>query len=182
MQVREASIAHTAAIARVRIDTWRAAYAGIVPAEYLANLSYERSEQQWRSILWEKREPGVFSFVAEDLDHQIIGIAIGGPELEQDPEYRGGIYVLYVLPTCQRRGAGRRLVASCADNLLRQNIETMLVWVLALNPARAFYDRLGGIPVRTKQVEIGGATFEEVGYGWTDIRPLASIPNSHSVT
>jgi GNAT superfamily N-acetyltransferase len=182
MQIREASIADTAAIVKVRIDTWRAAYAGIAPAEYLANLSYDRTEQQWREFLWEQREPGVFCFVAQDVDQQIIGIAIGGPEREQDLDYRGGIYVLYVLPTCQRHGVGRRLVAACVDNLLRQSIETMLVWVLALNPARVFYDRLGGTPARTKRVEIGGATFEEIGYGWTDIRPLASVPDSSSVT
>jgi len=34
-------------MARVHVDTWRTTYTGIVPAEHLANLSYERCQAGW---------------------------------------------------------------------------------------------------------------------------------------
>ena len=40
--VREATVADSAGIARVRIETWRAAYRGLVPQEVLDRLSVER--------------------------------------------------------------------------------------------------------------------------------------------
>jgi hypothetical protein len=60
------------------------------------------------------------------------------------------------------------------EKLLQTGIDNMLVWVLAKNPARKFYEALGGQFLRTKQVMIGGATLEEVAYGWTDIRVIQS--------
>jgi hypothetical protein len=38
--IRPATPADSSAIARVHIDCWRTTYAGLVPAEYLARLSY----------------------------------------------------------------------------------------------------------------------------------------------
>jgi len=52
----------------------------------------------------------------------------------------------------------------------------MLVWVLAENPSRAFYDALGGIVVNSKMIEIGGRELQEVAYGWSDIHPLVELP------
>ncbi len=48
MRIREATPDDIPGIARVHVDTWRTAYLGIVPAEHLAGLSYERSEARWR--------------------------------------------------------------------------------------------------------------------------------------
>ena len=48
----------------------------------------------------------------------------------------------------------------------------MLVWVLADNPSRHFYEALGGQYVSAKQIEIGGAMLDEVSYGWRDIRVM----------
>ena len=50
MRIREASPTDATAIARVHVDSWRTTYAGIVPADYLANLSYVQREQFWCDI------------------------------------------------------------------------------------------------------------------------------------
>ena len=42
--IRPATLEDAPAIARVHVDTWRTTYAGIVPDEHLAKLSYERSQ------------------------------------------------------------------------------------------------------------------------------------------
>ena len=49
----------------------------------------------------------------------------------------------------------------------------MLLWVLDANaPARAFYERLGGVVLRRQPIEIGGAQLTEVTYGWSDLTVL----------
>ncbi len=50
----------------------------------------------------------------------------------------------------------------------------MLIWALAENiTGCAFYERLGGRPVRRRTITIGGKELPEVGYGYEDTRPLA---------
>ena len=44
--------------------------------------------------------------------------------------------------------------------------------LLAENPARKFYERLGGQPVYEKPVTIGGMLLLEVAYGWQDVQTL----------
>jgi hypothetical protein len=50
----------------------------------------------------------------------------------------------------------------------------MLVWVLAENPARGFYQALGGELVSEKPIEVGDAKLIEAAYGWKDLRLLLS--------
>ncbi len=48
----------------------------------------------------------------------------------------------------------------------------MLIWVLADNSARHFYEALGGQLVKTQTYEEGGVMLEQVGYGWRDLTHL----------
>ncbi|SRR5579884_345785 len=173
MIIRPARIEDAAGIARVQIDSWRSTYKGIVPDDYLASMSYEEHTQRWRTGLSNPTRIAC-DFVAADETGQIIGFISGGPAREHDAVYRGELYAIYLLQQRQGQGIGRRLTRALVEKLLQAGIETMLVWVLAENPARKFYEALGGQFIRTKQVMIGGATLEEVAYGWTDIRVLQS--------
>ena len=63
--IRPANLGDIPEISKVHIDTWRTAYRGLVPDEYLAGLTYEQREQRWREI--ESRSPGLPGmFVAVD--------------------------------------------------------------------------------------------------------------------
>ena len=77
MLIREASPSDAAAIARVHVDSWRTTYAGIVPADYLANLSYTRREQFWCDILSTPTPRAVY--VAAQDTGEIVGFASGAP-------------------------------------------------------------------------------------------------------
>jgi hypothetical protein len=46
----------------------------------------------------------------------------------------------------------------------------MIVWVLADNPARAFYEKHGGKYLRSQPLELGQYTVQEVAYGWDNIK------------
>jgi GNAT superfamily N-acetyltransferase len=165
--IREATQTDFVGMAKVRVDTWKAAYQGIVPDEFLENLSYPEISDRWKSTYWENSHPGVAVFVAENDRNEIVGFAICGPEQSQDPIYYGEIYALYVLPGCQNQGIGRGLFTACVQHLRRTlESDTLLVWVIAENPYRRFYESSGGIVVRGKIKEIGGKAIFEVGYGW----------------
>jgi len=98
--VRPAQMDDIPAMARVHVDTWRTAYAGIISADYLANLSYERCQEGWIEHL-SNPQSETHAFVAEDPSGQIVGLASGGPLRQALDSYDGELYVLYVLKSFQ---------------------------------------------------------------------------------
>lgn len=167
MLIRPAALTDAPAITEVHIASWRTTYTGLVPADVLTNLSYERRLNTWREILT-NGEPGVF--VAED-QHRVVGFANGGKERTGDPNYTGELYAIYLLRTAQKLGAGRKLAHAVAAHLLAHGHHSMLVWVLKENPARAFYEKLGGHYLYEKIIEIG-VPLSEVAYGWRDLTQI----------
>ena len=67
MRIRDTDTTDASAIARVHVDTWRTTYAGIVPAEFLAGLSYADREQMWQQALTANR-PAASMLVAETAE------------------------------------------------------------------------------------------------------------------
>ena len=51
----------------------------------------------------------------------------------------------------------------------------MIVWVLQCNPARFFYEALGGKLVAHRHGSMGGAAIEEIGFAWEDARSLVAL-------
>src|SRR5262249_13258173 len=174
MNVRRAISEDAPAIAKVHVDAQRTTYAGILSADYLASLSYQNREQIWRNSLSGSgsRE---FTFVVESDETGIIAFAAGCPERNGDRIYRGELRAIYIRQRHQRQGHGRRLTGAVVRQLLVDGSDSMLVWVLAENPSRAFYDALGGKVVNSKMIEIGGRELQEVAYGWSDIHPLVEL-------
>ena len=171
MLIREASLTDATAIARVHVDSWRTTYAGIVPADYLANLSYARREQFWYDIFSIPTPSGCVYVAVQDTG-EIVGFASGGPERSGNALYRGELYAIYLLAPYQRQGLGRRLTMAVVQRLLQCGLSSMLVWVLAANPGRAFYATLGGQQIDEKTATIGAVPLLEVAYGWPDLREL----------
>ncbi len=177
MLIRPARISDAEGIARVHVESWRTAYPGILPEDYLAGLSYKQRSSAWESILSEADETKP-NYVAVDDNRVVVGFAGGGPERSGDADLDGELYVLHLLEDSQRRGVGRRLVMSVASDLARNDMVSMFVWVLEQNrPACLFYEALGGLPVREQEISIGGVTLAEIGYGWPDIGPLSEPPD-----
>lgn len=166
--IRLATIEDTFAMAQVHVDTWRTTYAGIVPDEHLANLSYERCQAGWIEHI-HNHSSTEHIFVAEDPSGQIVAIASGGPLREAMAGLDGELYVLYVLKAFQRRGYGKQLVAQVVRALINAGYRSMILWVLKDNPACQFYAHLGGRPVAEKIVEIGGKRLTDVAYAWVDL-------------
>ncbi len=160
LTVRRARGLDAPALARVQVDSWRESYRGIIPQAYLDGLSYDAHERQWRRTLGARG----WGFLAI-WQGQIVGLASGG-RCRSVKGFSGELYVLYLLRAYQGRGIGRALFDAVHHELARRGHGDILVWVLADNPARGFYERLGGEPAGEASCVIGGARLREVAYGW----------------
>lgn len=169
MKIREARWEDAPGIAKVHVDSWRSTYRELMPAAFLADLSYQGREETWGRILADSSAtPQELVFVAEEQG-EIVGFVSGGKERSGELMFEGELYALYLLESHQRRGLGRGLLQSLVSRFEQVPFSSMLLWVLADNPARRFYERMGGVPVSSKVVTIGGASLTEIGYGWSDL-------------
>ena len=157
--IRAATNADIQGIARVHVQSWTDTYTGIIPQAFLDDLSLESREQQWRRTL----EFGNAVFVAEVAD-QIVGFASCGAAMEEG--YDGEVYALYLLKSQHGNGIGKALFEAALEALRLQGKRRIIVWVLALNPTRTFYQHMGGVQTLEKPIEIGGATLLEYGFAF----------------
>jgi ribosomal protein S18 acetylase RimI-like enzyme len=161
-------------MAKVHIASWRETYPGMLPDPMLARMSVAEEAIRWQRML---DRPGAWgdavSFVADDHG-TIVGYGTCGeqrmPAL-RGHGFTGEVTELYVLRSSQRLGLGSHLMKAMAASLMGRGHVAMCLWVLGRNePARLFYERLGGRLIGRKSGGLG-----EVAYGWTDLLALSSI-------
>lgn len=161
--IRAATLLDAPAIARVHVSSWRSTYRGLLPDEYLESLSELGYSERWKRVITD----GSTRIFVADEDGEVIGFASGGRERAGEAGYEGELYAIYVIEPAQRRGLGRELVRAVVGGLRELGLADMIIWVLRDNQgARSFYERLGGVFVRSQPITIGPATLEEVSYGW----------------
>jgi len=165
ISIREAVESDAQSIAHVDLESRRAAYRGILPESYLKTLSFGENRENWEKRL---REFGTFVLLAEDTTGKLIGYIYAGRARKPDANYAGEVYAIYLLPSHQRGGIGRSLMRSAAQRLSSMGIHSLLIWVLGANPARNFYEALGGTYLRSAPNHVAGLTLEGVAYGWKD--------------
>jgi GNAT superfamily N-acetyltransferase len=173
-KIRKADAADSAGLARVQVDSYRIAYAGIFPQSYLDHFTHEEQEQDWRDLISADFEDVLL--VAESEVGEIIGYALGAKDAGKDGPYAGELVALHVRRTAQGQGIGRQLIAATARELHRAGCQSLMVWVLEENPARALYEHLGGQLIGEKEFEGNGefgTAVKEVAYGWIDIDQLS---------
>ena len=152
-------------IARLDVETWRAAYAGILATPFLVGLSAPRRELGWATVI--EREPRDVR-VAIDGDGNILGFGSCGRNRDS-AEAAGEVFTLYVAPDWQNQGIGRALLLALFERLVAQGCKSAIIWVLRDNPGRFFYHRLGGREVRHKAFVVGGKQIEAAGFAWGDL-------------
>jgi ribosomal protein S18 acetylase RimI-like enzyme len=173
MNIRKATIEDAKAIAAVHVESWKTTYQGIVPSSYLAQLSVSEKEQLWKRGLQQQKH---YIFVVEE-DGNVCGFISGGKNRAaqgKKAKYKGEIYAIYLLKEAQGKGYGTKLVKALVDDFQRERIRSMVVWVLADNPSRRFYERLGGEKIAEEVVDIGGKKLMEWCYGWKSIEYFAN--------
>jgi ribosomal protein S18 acetylase RimI-like enzyme len=163
--IRPARPGDACGIAALDVETWRTTYAGVLSASYLVGLSERRREIGWRMVIL--REPRDVR-VAVDMTGMILGYGSCGPS-RSERHFPGEIFTLYVASDWQNQGIGRRLLIALFRRLAASGLDAAIVWVLRDNPARFFYERLGGAQVSRKVIAVGGSQVEAIAYGWRDL-------------
>lgn len=144
--VRRATASDARAISVVRIETWRAAYAGLIADEVLDRLDVDR-ESERRALHWDEHhaDPRSREFVAE-VDGDAVGWAAAGPSRDPDGEGLGEVYAIYALPAHWSTGVGHALLAEAERFLRESGFRRARLWQLDGNDrAASFYERHGWI-------------------------------------
>ncbi|HWZ73169.1 MAG TPA: GNAT family N-acetyltransferase [Casimicrobiaceae bacterium] len=175
--IRPARAEDAEAIARVRVDSWRETYRGMIPQAYLDAMKLEESRALWEKVLTAGSN-AVSVFVAEH-GADIVGFGSGNMLAEPKHGFDAELSAVYVRREFQGVGLGRRLVLQTAIALSQRarGASSLLVWVIAGNKrARAFYERLGAELVVEQAFQWDGMDLVEAGYGWRTLDALIAAP------
>ncbi len=172
------------ALAQVHIDTWRHTYAGMVPDQFLASMTLDDQTRSWRH--WIKRGGKNERILLVETQSggsvrqqgRIVGFGHAGPLRGRNPRHAGEVYTLYVDIDWQGRGIGRQLLGQLFGGLLDAGLESAVVWVLAKNPSRYFYEAMGGRRLAERQERFAGVMLDEVAYIWPDSAALRALGNT----
>jgi len=164
--IRPARIGDAEAIARIEIESWRATYAGMLPDRVLLGMSERRQTGSWASFLRHRPEDVRVAHTAKGTP---LGFGNCGAQRDSAVDYGGEVYTLYVLPDAQGQGVGRQLLLGLFQRLVATGHNSALVWVVRANPARFFYERLGGKQVMYRPIPVGGQPVDAIAYGWRDL-------------
>ena len=185
-RVRPAVLADAPEVARVHVQTWRNAYAGLIDDEYLVAMSEAGQTQMWRRQIASRGRTGSVLVAEAPSDGTVSGETRGGEtgrvvgfgscglQRKAPQAYRAEIYTLYVEADWQGQGIGLALMTGMFESLRREGLNSAFLWVLGGNPSRFFYESLGGERLAERVERFAGKDLEELAYGWPDLEAWLS--------
>ena len=163
--LRIAAPADADEIAALHAESWRSAYEGLVPDDFLGAALDRQRRQAWRD-----------RFAAPDTDRRMVRLAVAGGQLvgftcvlaDAEPALGPLLDNLHVKPGWRGLGIGARLLAD--SRAWAQRIapgEPMHLWVIEGNTAaRAFYRARGGVEGERRINVMAGIEVPAVRYTW----------------
>jgi ribosomal protein S18 acetylase RimI-like enzyme len=142
MELRRATPDDAPVLARVHVDSWQAAYRGIVPDDFLQGFTYQRREQAFRKAIEAGMEE---TYLAEETG-QAVGILTIGPGRDDDLDLKtcGELWGIYLSPAWWRHGIGKQMFLEAERMLCSRGYRKIVLWVLEGNlSARSFYEAMG---------------------------------------
>jgi len=142
-----------AALARVHVEGWRAAYGHLLSdhEKWFGAAALERRTRQWTQWLTPGTEASAFGTYRAGYDEAgtPVGFAISGPARDQDPPRNLELASLYIDQDWYGTGMGRGLVLAVIGEAPAS------VWVTEDNArARRFYEKLGFVADGAAKVEV----------------------------
>jgi GNAT superfamily N-acetyltransferase len=142
--VRAAGADDVPEIARIQIDTWRTAYAGLLPSAVLAAATPERADAEWTAAVTRPPSPRHRVLVAREREWTVGFVAFGPAEEDDEPADTGVMHILLVEPRWGRRGHGSRLLAAAVDHMRAAGMSRAVVWLADGDASStAFYSSAG---------------------------------------
>lgn len=162
--VRRGRASDAKALADVFRESWRSAYAGIIPHHHLEAMIARRGAKWWTSAV-RSRE----SLLVLSLAREVVGYATAGLSRTRGRigKAEGEIYEIYVTPNHQGVGLGEHLFEGSRHLLELRGHAGLIIWCLADNHgAIDFYWRRGGRPVAETTENIGGSKLRKIAFEW----------------
>jgi ribosomal protein S18 acetylase RimI-like enzyme len=164
LTVRTARAGDAAEVARVYIESWHDTYPSFLPMQMLSAMTLRGQTARWQAAIRARGRETVL--VAENPKHGVIGMASFGPSRDEAVGFDGEIYTLYVHPDYFNRGAGRALLHAAFANLRQRGFTSCVIWAHAKNPARFFYEAMGGRLIAERTAKMMGDAVPEAAFGW----------------
>lgn len=145
-------------ISKVYEESWKSAYKGIIPQEYLDSIP----EGRWAPNL---DKQGWGTLVCID-NGKIVGTSSFCKSRFEQLQGWGEIISIYLLPDYIGKGYGKILIDAVLSELKRQGYEDVFLWVLEENVrARNFYEKYGFLLTDdVSDANIGGKVLREMRY------------------
>ena len=161
--VRPAIARDARAIAEIHVATWQAAYADLMPADYLASINIEKRFAFWREAI-EFSDPQLL--VATDVDKVVGFVGFDRSRDAGSKSTTGEIWAMYVAPEQWGQGLGLALWDGAREGLKEEGCTQVTLWVLLKNErALRFYEDGAGFKREMpsiKTVAFGSVRLEEI--------------------
>ena len=165
LKIRTATKVDLPEIASLHIQSWRNAYAEVLPKDVLGDPLEREFTHYWHHI--DLRTEDVV-LVAED-DGLLGFIAVW---------CRPTPYIdnLHIKPSLRSRGIGSALLTSAANELLAREHKTAYLWVFKSNQkAVRFYEQLGGVKIEEVPQDIFGHNIPSLKIEWEDLTVIPKL-------
>jgi GNAT superfamily N-acetyltransferase len=171
---RLATPADAPAIAKLHAESWRVAYRGMFPDDFLDNEVFEERARVWRERFADPRRESTTLTILAERAGDLAGFAHS--IIDEDPTSGTLLDNLHVRRDAHRSGIGTRLMAETASWLMERGRSQLYLWVLEDNRgARAFYAALGGAECGRGTSPEGGSSAPSLRICWTDLSQLEAF-------
>lgn len=157
MEVRHAGEDESGRMGLIYCESWKAAYKGIVPDDYLNSLTVENCTPK-------KMNPAKNLVVLDG--EACVGLCNISPGRDDGAGGEGEICAIYLLPDYFGKGFAKPLFERGVRELRGMGFTRQYLWVLADNArARSFYEKNGfHANGETRSITISGAALWETKY------------------
>lgn len=162
LEIRNAKMEDCRYLGRIHVESWKVAYKGVVPDEFLERLTIENSEKRFINAISQGLEKNIVAV----KNNQIVGFTCIGKCRDSDVDCTyGEIWGIYLLPSCWRQGIGTKLLLHDLTLLKNEGFYKASLWVLEDNiNARKFYEKFGFEYDGTKKELNFGNVINEIRY------------------
>ncbi|THF83618.1 GNAT family N-acetyltransferase [Deinococcus sp. KSM4-11] len=165
--IRPATPDDAPGIAHVHVMGWRETYTGLMPEDFLARMTDDDMRTR-RTAMWLDRLSGDRGgVVVATTARGVVGFAAVGPPRDH-PGYDAELGALYTLREVHGYGTGRALLQAAAQAAWNGGARNLALWVLDVNPTRAWYARQGAREAGSKT----DGPLTEIRMVWDDLGTL----------
>ena len=160
--IKHATVQDAAAISKIHALSWKSAYRGIVPQNYLDGIQ----DNLWVGAFQKWITENVFTADLLLLDDEVVGCITYGKSRDDSFSDWGEIVSIYIHPDHYGKGYGQKLMGYALDQLKAGGFKNCFLWVLAANTkARRFYEKSGFVwDGEEGHIEIRGKKLTDLRY------------------